>query len=744
MSDSENQEEDFERYFKLIQKISVGVNALFIFNKQTDLIWSSRSGNPLTMTELREEMVDFIHDVDDSSNSYKRIHIKGLSLDCIRLTSTRNKSMLTLCVVGDNADNHRCCLFEREEIRLLSQGLLEDYRKSLELATKEDELNKMTDELTRRYEELNLIYKSDDQAHSIYHGRELLNQLVQNTPGIINVDLAVLVIPGKKLTIYKCKKDRPFPDSVPLIDQSRVDLFNQLKITNKAFVINHQADADESNFELSLPFKLAASPLVNAENEVIGVFALAKNEIYDDFDNSDRNLLDVMANKASKIVQYNFDGLTGLENNRSFELVIAESLKNVANSESGHSVANIDIDGMAVINSIAGRDGGDRLIKEVGVKIASMVRAGDLAARIGGDNFGVYLQNCDLIQAQLVMRKIADQITRFKFEWDDKLHEVSISVGIAPINSFSKSTAIVLNAAESARINGKKIGPNRISMFEIDDSDLLKMNDQVEWLGKAQAALKNDSYVLYSQLIQPINPANKEPHYEVLIRMEDHDGSIIPPGMFLPAAEKFQFMPKIDRWVIDNTFKIFSEYSKQLGNPICRITINLSGQSLSDPDHLKIYIEEKLKEYAVEPSFICFEITETSAIANLNSAQRFIKNMKVHGFQFSLDDFGTGLSSFAYLKNMNVDYLKIDGSFVHNMLEDKVADSMVSAINQVGHAMGLRTVAEFVENMDIKKRLVEIGVDYAQGYGLGKPIDFEEQLNMVRDERAKILPEVLG
>ena len=733
------QNESFERYFKLIGKIGSGVKALYVYDEDRNVIWRSRPESARTLSELRERLIHLSdQDAEKTANSYFRINIREISLDCIRLIGGRKKVLLTLCVVCDSGSLSNSSLFKLEEILLLNQGLAEDYRKSIELVSQEDELNKMTDELTRRYEELNLIYKADDQAHSIYHGRELLNQLVQNIPGIINVDLAVLAIPGKKLTIYKCKNDQPFADSLPLIECIKTEVFAQLMASQVAMVVNHHEDAIRNHLELSLPFKISASPVVNAENEVIGVFALANNRIFDDFDNSDRNLLDVMSNKASKIVQYNFDALTGLENTQSFELVITEALKSTVNAENCHSVANIDIDGMAIINNIAGREGGDRLIKEVGFKINSMVRSGDLAARLGGDEFGVYLQNCDLIQAQQVMRKIADQVMQFNFEWEDKLHEVSISVGIAPINSLSKSATSIMNAAESARIKGKQIGPNRISMFEMDDTDLLDMNDQVKWLGRTQAALKDDNFLLYSQLIQPVHAGIKESHYEILIRMLDHDGGVIPPGMFLPAAEKFQLMPKIDRWVIERVFKMLAEFSKQSGGTICQISINLSGQSLSDPDHLKNFIEEKFKEYQLQPSSICFEITESSAIANLKAAKRFIKQMKRHGCQFSLDDFGTGLSSFAYLKNMDVDYLKIDGSFVHNMLEDKVSDSMVSAINQVGHAMGLRTVAEFVENMGIHNRLAEIGVDYVQGYGLGRPIAFEEQLKMIRDEQVNV------
>jgi len=733
------QNESFDRYFKLIRKISSGVKALYVYDEDRNVVWRSRPESSGTLAELRERLIHLNNpDLEKTTNDYFRINIRERNLDCIRLIGSRKKVLLTLCVVRDSRNLNNCSLFELEEIVLLNQGLAEDYRKSIELVSQEDELNKMTDELTRRYEELNLIYKADDQAHSIYHGRELLNQLVQNTPGIINVDLAVLALPGKRLTIYKCKNDQPFADSPALIESVKTQVFAQLMASNEAIVINHSEDVNRNHLEFSLPFKLSASPVVNAENEVIGVFAIAKKKVYVDFDNSDRNLLDVMSNKASKIVQYNFDALTGLENNRSFELVITEALKSSVNAENSHSVANIDIDGMAIINNIAGREGGDRLIKEVGFKINSMVRSGDLAARLGGDKFGVYLQNCDLIQAQQVMRKIADQVMQFKFEWEDKLHEVSISVGIAPINSLTKSTTSIMNAAESARIKGKRIGPNRISMFEIDDTDLLEMNNQVEWLGRTEAALKDDNFSLYSQLIQPTHPEETKPHYEILIRMLDHEGDVIPPGMFLPAAEKFQLMPKIDRWVIDRAFKMISEFSERSGGSICQISINLSGQSLSDPDHLKCFIEEKFKEYQVQPSLICFEITESSAIANLEAARRFIKYMKLHGCEFSLDDFGTGLSSFTYLKNMDVDYLKIDGSFVRNMLEDRVSESMISAINQVGHAMGLHTVAEFVENTSICNRLAKIGVDFVQGYGVGKPMAFEEQLKLFRDEQAHI------
>ena len=724
----------FDLYFKLLTKFNKNIKALLIFNLDGLVLWNSRAKEPNSVNELTQ--------IIRSRNSGKssvfksgshRTRIANHTYELIHPGGAGNISNLIICVEMDGPDESLQSILETETVTLLNQGLLEWYRVSLKFASQEDELNAMTDELTRRYEELNLIYRADDQAQNFYNGRELLSELVENAPGIINVDLAVMALPGKNLTIYKYKNDEPVSDSDVLLRCVRNDVFNRLVVAGASLVVNHEQDADRSNLKFCPPYKLTASPLVNAEGEVIGVFALLKKNSFPDFDNSDRNLLDVLANKASKIVQFNFDPLTGLENSSSFELVLSEALKQAVKSKKCHALANIDIDGMAVINSIAGREGGDRLIKQVGQKIAAMIRSEDWVARLGGDKFGVCLQNCDLIRAKVVMNKISDEISNIKFEWGDKLYEVSISVGIVLINSTSKSITSLMNAAESARAKGKLIGPNRISIFEADDRDLIDMKDQVQWLGRIQAALKEDSYLLYAQSIEPINSLTETPHFEVLIRMVDSDNNIIPPGMFLPAAEKFQLMPKIDCWVISRTLEILSEFFNGLDQLDYLISINLSGQSLSDPDALGDHIEAQIKIYEIAPSRLCFEITESSAIANLASANRFINRMRALGCQFSLDDFGTGLSSFAYLKNLNVNYLKIDGSFVHNILSDVVSESMVSAINQVGHAMGLSTVAEYVENDGIKNKLVELGVDFAQGYGVGLPIDLREQLTIVRN-----------
>jgi diguanylate cyclase (GGDEF)-like protein len=391
---------------------------------------------------------------------------------------------------------------------------------------------------------------------------------------------------------------------------------------------------------------------------------------------------------------------------------------------------------MAVVNDISGRDVGDLLIKKVGQKLASMVRSRDVVARIGSDKFGVLLENCDLSTAQIVMKKISHAVSAIDFQWEGESHQVSISIGIAPITAETQSVTSLMNAAETARNVSKERGRNSIHVLDMEDSNLLERKDQIRWVGKIQSALRDDNFMLYAQLIKPLKTKSAKPHYELLLRMRDDDGSVIPPGEFLPAAESFYLMSSIDYWVIGQAFSELAEHNRESGQG-CEISINLSGQSLGDPVGFAAYIGNKLEQHQLDPSDICFEITESAAIANIDDARFFIDQLYAYGFKFSLDDFGTGLSSFAYLKNLKVNYLKIDGSFVTDIVKDPVSASMVSAINQVGHAMHLQTVAEFVENDAIRQKLVDIGVDYGQGYGLGKPTPFGEILSTLSSAKSK-------
>ena len=718
----------FNQYLGLIQGFYPQVLGLVVYDQVLNCIWDSDSDN--SKQGLLRKHIEEHH--SKSCSSAQCDVLKPLNDDLfyefIELKSPSGKLLLTLVLYFKDLDSSLPVSPEAQQnIDLLSQFLLTEYQQGVELASREQELNSMADELSRRYEELNLIYKAEDQAMNISHGRELLRQLVTNTSRSLFVDVIYLFLPAKNISYYEFQNNQPLPEFEFLFEFLRDQIYPQLQQENTPLVLNHESDLKQLGVSGKLNYKLVAGAIVNAENEVIGTLVIANRDSSEDFTNSDRNLVDVMAKKASKISQANFDPLTGLENSSSFEVIVKDLLKQSWSTGDHHAIANVDIDRMAVINDISGRDAGDLLIKKVAKKLASLVRSRDVVARIGSDKFGVLLENCDLATSRIVMKKIADEVSKIEMQWEGEIHEVSISIGIAPITHSSRSVTGLLNAAETARNVSKERGRNNIHVLDLDDSDLLYRKDQMQWVGRIQSALKHDRFVLYAQKIQPIDPAIDNAHYEILIRLQEEDGSVSPPGKFLPAAESFFLMDSIDRWVIDRAFCQLSEYSGGMA-PECQISLNLSGQSLNDPLNLVAYVIEKLEQYKIPGNAICFEITESAAIANLDDARLFIERVRELGCKFSLDDFGTGLSSFAYLKNLQVSYLKIDGSFVRDVMTDPVCESIVAAINQVGHAMNLKTIAEFVETEEIHNKLAGIGVDYSQGYGIAKPEAFSAQL----------------
>ncbi|MGZ3814701.1 MAG: EAL domain-containing protein, partial [Mucilaginibacter sp.] len=315
-------------------------------------------------------------------------------------------------------------------------------------------------------------------------------------------------------------------------------------------------------------------------------------------------------------------------------------------------------------------------------------------------------------------------IKDFRFAWEDRSFTIGVSIGISAINSSSGNAVNLLKEADAACYAAKDNGRNRVHVFRPDDEELAMRQGEMQWVEKIQRGLEQNRFCLYGQPIVAIAHHEEGLHFETLVRYQDEDGRIIPPGAFLPAAERYNLASALDRWVIANLFEWMANKPGFLDNlAVC--SVNLSGLSMSDETMLA-FLSEQFSKWAIPAHKICFEVTETAAIANLSYATKFINQLRERGCLFSLDDFGSGLSSFAYLKNLPVDYLKIDGLFVKDILHDKVDLSMVKSINEVGHVMGKKTIAEFVENEQIFNLLRELGVDYAQGYGIGKPVPLDE------------------
>jgi len=416
--------------------------------------------------------------------------------------------------------------------------------------------------------------------------------------------------------------------------------------------------------------------------------------------------------------QTSHDTLTGLLNRREFEKQLIRTIKEAHSQHSHHVLCFIDIDQFKMVNDTCGYLAGDELLRQVSNLIRDKLSSKDTLARPGGDEFLLLMKQRSLGQAEQMMDQIMLSLKKFRFHWEDYNFPVEVSIGLTSINDLTKSASDAMKQVDSACYSAKTAGRNRIHIYREDDELQVAHKGYIQWANEIRNALDNNLFVLYAQQIQALQH-NARPSYEILIRLQPSTGELVPPGAFLPAAERYNLASQIDRWVIKNALQWLAENDKQI-HQIDSIAINLSGQTLGD-ESLLGYIIRTLESSRIPPQKIKFEITETAAIANLRDAQIFIKALRGMGCQFSLDDFGSGLSSFGYLKNLPVDYLKIDGMFVKDILIDPIDEAMVRSINEIGHIMGMRTIAEFVETEEIRQRLIELGIDYAQGYSIHKP-----------------------
>ena len=435
--------------------------------------------------------------------------------------------------------------------------------------------------------------------------------------------------------------------------------------------------------------------------------------------------LEVSNNLSEKLsYQASHDNLTGLLNRREFEERLQELLKQNSTQPVEHAVCHINIDRFKVINETCGPAAGDELLVELAELLGKRVRHNDTLARIGGDEFGIIMRDCSLEHAEHVAKNLLELLGELRFNWHGKRYAVGASIGLVPLNDPESSASNVLSSADAACHSAKEKGGHRVFMFSSNDTELAIRHGHMRWVSRINRALDEDRFRLSFQPITPVIPSDKPPvHYELLIRMQDEFGNMVSPGAFLPAAELYSLSTKLDRWVLNSAFEWLDNHPRHV-DELSLCAINLSGHSLGDEQFLD-FVVDLFVSSRVPASKICFEITETAAIANLEHASRFIGTLKALGSRFALDDFGSGLSSFAYLKTLPVDFLKIDGMFIRDIHEDPIHLAMVQSINEVGHLMGMETVAEFVECDAIVQVLREVGVDYAQGYGICPPRPLE-------------------
>ncbi|MER8463487.1 EAL domain-containing protein [Mesorhizobium sp. M1396] len=425
--------------------------------------------------------------------------------------------------------------------------------------------------------------------------------------------------------------------------------------------------------------------------------------------------------------QASHDALTGLANRRDFESQLERTIADLADQPRQHALMYLDLDQFKLVNDTCGHAAGDQLLRRISALLTNELRPGDVLARLGGDEFGVLLVDCDADSAADIAERLRAAVQDLHFAWDGRPFNTSVSIGMVQIADAQVTIEETLRAADVACYMAKEKGRNRVQIHSDGDMALQERFGEMAWVQRLHAALEENRFRLHAQEIWPLNDDDAEAgaHIEILLRLTDEDGGFVTPQSFIPAAERYGLMPSIDRWVVRNTFAILAaRQADPRTAPISTCAINLSGATFGDETFL-CFLREQFLAHRISPAMICLEITETSAIANLNNAMRFIADLHGLGCRFALDDFGSGMSSFAYLKHLQVDYLKIDGSFVKDMLEDRIDHAMVEMIHHIGKVTGKRTIAEFVESDGIIAALKKIGVDYAQGYAIAKPRPFD-------------------
>ncbi len=429
------------------------------------------------------------------------------------------------------------------------------------------------------------------------------------------------------------------------------------------------------------------------------------------------------------------DSLTGLVNRREFETRVEAALLSARNSARHHVLCYLDLDQFKVVNDTCGHAAGDGLLKQLATLLQTRLREADTLARLGGDEFGVLLEGCPLDRAQVIATDLLAAIRDCHYAFGGRTFGVSASIGLVAINAHTADRAEVFSAADTACYSAKEQGRNRVCTFLDSDADMARRRHEMGWAARLNNAMEDDRLTLYYQPYLPLAPGGSPGvHIEVLLRLIDEDGTLVQPGSFLPAAERYNIMPAIDRWVIRTVFSRYDDLARQLGAPLT-CAINLSGTSLNAEGLLE-FIREQSALHKLPAGAVCFEITETAAINDLRHAAQFMADVKGLGFQFALDDFGIGTSSFGYLKMLPVDYLKIDGSFVRNMVNDPIDRAMAETINRIGHIMGLKTVGEFAASDAAIDELRVLGVDFAQGYAVQRPQPLPAPLQVQRETAA--------
>jgi diguanylate cyclase (GGDEF)-like protein len=707
----------FEPYGRLLRMLMPSLRGIVVHDGFSNLVWASDEWDLTAEPEIVKDAIsnaladtaDFagVMRMPDADRVVYSFAVRGEHIDLLGVVSLIGQ------LSGKQSDARPL-----KYVQHLVQPALECLRRELSLRS---QLGTREHDLGGRERDLSLMLEMSSQRSASASDADEFDLILKTGLEHMNCALAALWVPDKNIELSLTRSGQPMsPDSLKRAQQH---LLAWMQLQQRTIVVNRISKVAS---DAAAPYKILACPVRHPSERVMGVLALFNPPSAQDFDSYQTRIAELLAKKATLIIQAQYDSSTGLMTRHAFERQATVLLASEG-APHAHCVLYLDIDRLHVINETFGMHVGDDVIASVAECMAKTLPRGALSARISGDRLAALIPHLGMEAAATVAEDIRAAIAAIVPRAGQGSFEVSASLGVAPIGRSDNALAHALATAEIACKAAKDRGRNRVEVFQDSDQSIIRRHTDILVIGKLRDALENDSFRLDAQPILPLRGNYGRPRFELLIRMLGDRGEIIPPGKFLSAAERYQLMPTIDRWVVRRACELLGKHSESVGEEIARFAINLSGQSLQDESFLE-YVIGQIKATKLPPNVLCFELTETATIGNLAKAQHFMRTLQDLGCQFALDDFGTGVSSLAYLKDLSVNYLKIDGSFVRDALANTRSESMIKAIAQLAKVMCMETIAEYVETDNLRARMADLGVDYGQGFAMGKSQPLEDLL----------------
>ena len=712
----------------LLQSLVPRAQCFCFYDRDKSCVWSSDGADDYEINNFVAELPDdIIAGTDPESTMLRRTLPSGRTLLVLPVFGGNDESLgILVTVFSRNAG--KSSSFNPGILQSILQPAVqvigESFRLNQDLQFAEQQARDFDKELA-------LVYQVDEKIHGTSRSHAGLAQLIGQSGRFLNIAYSILLLPAKRIRISATHSSWKNVNRKAL-DKYLIDtLFHELE-GQRAPVIFEIPAIEGSDQPSEQGYQAMLCPLVDKAGNMEGMLAQLGRVNNQPFDPSHMRFMSHIVRKVEYLIEQSFDSMTGLMNRAGFEAQLRESGAALANSNDSHQIIYFDLDNLQLVNDTFGHEAGDEVIVRFAQLLEEVLPKNAVATRLTEDDFVILLTHGDVDQALDVADRVRKSGDELRYLQGDKSLQVTVSIGIA---EFSRKTSegTAMTAARLACDSAKDHGRDRVEVYEEDNQSVIRRYDDMHLVSQIQQMLDSDGFKMRAQPIVSLSGKDEISRFEILLRMDDNHGNRISSEAFFSAAERYQLMPQIDRWVVSNTLARLSRHLDYLKENRAIFAINLSGQSLGD-DEILNFIEEEIESSGVPCETLCFEVTESAAVSNRQKAQAFIDTLRKRGCKFSLDDFGAGLSSFAYLKNFKVDTLKIDGGFIRDITENRISESMVAAITQVAKVMELETVAEYVESNETKDLIARLGVDFAQGFAVGKPLALDEVLAGLTDQ----------